>query len=53
MQHLCNHGYILKDVLSRIFLRNISLFMILIVRDNVKIHFSFYLKSLALKMKEL
>ena len=55
MQHFCNHGYILKDVFLRIFLRNIvySFFMIWIIRDNVKIHFSSYLKFLALKMKEL
>ena len=55
MQHLCNHGYIFEGrFFMNIFMeRSLSFFIIWIVRDNVKIHSSFYLKSLALKMKEL
>ena len=52
MQHLCNHGYIFEGrFFANIFKEHI-VFMIWIDRDNIKIHFSFYLKSLALKMKE-
>ena len=55
MQHLGNHGYIFEGrFFANIFKkRSLSFFMIWIIRYNIKIHFSFYLKSLALKMKEL
>ena len=47
MQHFCNHGYIFERRFSPIFLEEGIVFMIRIVRDNVKDHFSFYLKPLA------
>ena len=55
MQHFCNHGYIFEGrFFANIFKEgSLSFFMIWIVRDNVKIYFSSYLKFLALKMKEL
>ena len=55
MQHFCNHGYIFEGrFFANIFKeRGLSFFMIWIVRDNIKIHFSSYLKFSALKMKEL
>ena len=53
MQHFCKHGYIFDGLFSRIFFKECFIFMIWIVRDYVKDHLSFYLKYLALKMKEL
>ena len=47
MQHFCNHGYIFERRFSAISLKEHIVFMIWIVRDNVKDHFSFDLKSLA------
>ena len=47
MQHFCDHGYIIEGRFSPIILQQHNAFMIWIVRDNVKDHFSFYLKSLA------
>ena len=53
MQHFCNHGYIFERRFSPIFLQERIIFMISVVRNYVKDHVSFYLKSLAKKMKEL
>ena len=46
-QYFCKHGYIFERRFSTIYLQEHIVFMILIVRDNVKDQFSFYLKSLA------
>ena len=53
MQHFCNHGYIFERRFSPIFLQERIIFMICVVRDYVKDHVSFYLKSLAQKIKVL
>ena len=48
-----NHGYIFERRFSQIFLQERIVFMIWVVNDYVKDHFSFYLRSLASKIKEL
>ena len=53
IQHFCNHGYIFERRFSPIFLQERIIFMIWVVRDYVKDHVSFYLKSLAQKIKVL
>ena len=53
MQHFCNHGYIIERRFSPIFFQDRIIFMIWVVRDYVKDHVSFYLKSLAQKIKVL
>ena len=47
MQDFCNHGYIFERRFSPIFLQGRIIFMSWVVRDYVKDHVSFYLKSLA------
>ena len=44
MQHFCNHGYIFERRFSPIFCRNISIFFIWVVRDNIMDQF-FSLKN--------
>ena len=53
MQHFCNHGDIFERRFSPVFLQERIVVMTRVVRDNIMDQFSFYLKSLALKMKEL
>ena len=47
MQHFCKHGYIFEIRFSPIFFFEHIVFMIGFVRDGMKDHFSFNLKSLA------
>ena len=52
MQHFCNYGYIFERLFRPFPWRNMW-FLIWFVRDDIKDQFSFYLKSLAWKKKEL
>ena len=49
MQHFCNHGYNFERRFSPISFEKRIVFMIWIVRDDIKDQFSFHLRSLAKK----